>query len=432
MITKRTFCAGALVGIAIPFRAAAAVFPEAFGARGDGTGNDEPALRRALAMGRHVQLRSGGRYRVTQPIRMPSGSSLVGSGGSLILPVTTTAILIEGASDVRLENFGIVGQRQVHRGSGLHGVFVDWRGQAGRNVALTGITVREVAGAGIIALASGKTRSSGFTTAACTVDSVGAHGIIAQDHIDNVLVEGCYVRATGLMVADRPGITASRFGRNVIVRNNRCFGAAAALGRSTHAISLDQCERALCSDNVVRGWPHGYGIEIGGVRGGEFSRNDVGDTNYGIVLSGVSGVFSSEDVVIADNRVDRVQSAGLYAFVDGPTGRHRRITIQSCRVRDVSGSQIGIGAFLTDIETLVIRGLDVRECRKSGVSLIDCIGYSIDDLVSVGNNLAGDPAHAGLAIRWLTTPLRARGTNRLGRSQVSGNWRERNVVQFDR
>jgi hypothetical protein len=432
MITRRIFCGGALAFAAAPLQAQTALTPERFGARGDGMGDDAPAIQRALAAGRTVQLRAGARYRLGAPLRLSSGATLVGGTGTTLLPLDASAIIVDGASDVRIENLAIVGQRQRYRRSDSNGVFIDWRRRGGSNVTIDRVSVRDVAGGGIIALAGPGSRSRGLVVDGCLVDSVGAHGIIAQDYIDDVLFQGNEVRATSLMVADRPGITASRNGSGVIVRNNRCFGSPNALGRSVHGISLDTCSNAECSGNVLQGWTHGYGIEIGGAHGATVVGNEVRDGRYGIALSGSAGHFDNERILIESNNILRMSGTGIYSFMANGPSYHRNVTLRHNTVRQVTGRDIGIGVFLTHIDGLELTDLDVRECSKSGVSLIDCVNFNLSGVRSIGNNLAGDPAHAGLAIRWLRTPARARGANHVSGNDISGNWRERNLVYFDR
>jgi hypothetical protein len=400
----------------------------------DALADETPALNRALARGGLVQLAANRIYRTTGPLEIPTGASLVGDRSSVIAPDGDfPAIVIKGSSS-EVRGITVRGDRERYRSSANHGVFVDWRDRRGSAVRISGVRIEDVAGSAVIALASPRTRSSGLTVNDCETVGSGAHGIIAQDYIDDVAFERNRVEGTGLIVPDRPGITASRHGRRIVVRNNVCIGAPGALGNSVHGISIDICEDAECTGNTVSGWVSGYGIEAGGIAGGQIAFNRVSGGRYGIALSGVNGDFSNRDLTIANNVIEDMSAVGIYAFIHGADGRamHRRITLRSNHVRGVTGRDIGIGAYLMDIDGLTIDGLTVTGCRRSGVAIVDCPNHSLNGIESRDNNPSGDLAHAGLAVHWRRVPVAGRGTNRMSGNRIEANGGGRDLVIFER
>ena len=91
---------------------------------------------------------------------------------------------------------------------------------------------------------------------------------------------------------------------------------------------------------------------------------------------------------------------------------------------------MGIGAYLIDIDNLVIDGLNVTDCLKSGVLLQDCPNHRLQGIYSRDNNASGNPSHAGLAIHWLNVPAARRGSNTLRNNRIEGNGGGRNVANY--
>lgn len=397
-------------------------------------GDDSAALNAELARTGRLRLAANRSYLLRNPLRVRDGDQIVGHRTSVIRPEGNfPAIIVEGRGAV-LDGFTITGARDSYPSSGAHGVLIDWRKVTGGNIRIVRIRVASVSGSGIIALASARTRAAGLTVADCEVVETGAHGIIAQDYIDNVLIERNLVRATGLGTPDRPGITGSRYGAGVIIRDNRCYGSPAAKGSSVHGISLDHCRDAQCYGNVVNGWTRGYGIEVGGVHSGTVTNNRITRGRYGIGIPGVVGRLRNERVRLTANMIEDMSAAGIYVFMANGDGRylHRQLEFRSNIVRRVTGNDIGIGALLTDIDGLIVDQLTVTGSRKSGISLIDCANYDLRRLDVSGNNLRADPAHAGLAVRWLRVPAARRGRLRSDAAMVRDNGGIRNVMQFQR
>lgn len=422
-ISRRALLLSALPALVTGFAAASAQGPVG------SVGHDDRAELLALARSGTIRLESNRVYRLAGPLELPSGLSVLGDPTSVISPEGNFPALVTSGSGVRLSGFTIRGRRDAYPSVNNHGIFVDWRRRRGEDIRITSVRIEDVAGIGILALASAQTRSGGFSATDCEVRRTGAHGIIAQDYIDDVAFERNRVEATGLLIAG-PGITASRYGRRVVVRDNVCRGSPASVGVSVHGISIDMCAEADCRSNVVSGWPRGYGIEAAGIAGGTIASNVISGCLYGIGLSGQRGVFINQDLVVENNEISDSEAAGLYSFIHQSDGqqKHRDIAFRSNKVERVTGTGIGVGAFLTEIDGLVIDDLEVTGSRYSGVSLVDCPNHSLSRIWSHGNNAGAAAAHAGLAIHWRKLPPGRRGTNRLSGNRVEQNGGGRNLI----
>jgi len=399
---------GSVVGVvaalnydALGFAGTKYVRPEFFGAKGDGNTDDTVALNESLSRSKVVSLTPNARYLITSSLALPAGASLIGNGNSTIYCATSApAILLAGTSDVLLRGFTIESDRNKFPASEHHGIFVDWRSRGGQRVSIRNIIISNFAGDGIIALASQATPSRTLNVLGCNVSEVGGHGIIAQDYISSVCISGCHVSATGLMIVDRPGITASRHGTDITISNNVVTGSSHALGRSVHGISLDICERAKAVNNVSAGWM-GYGIEIGGVTGGSVADNIISNCDYGIGGSGVEKVFRNTDVVIERNTVARC-GVGTYFSITGATGLylHRCIQFTDNIIDGTNAAGSELGFFLEYINGLAIRGGSVENLTKSGIYLLDCDDIDVQHLTIDRTNSSKTMGHAGLVLIW--------------------------------
>lgn len=426
LLSRRTLLLSALPVVSTGFAVLSAQTPRA---PVRDSGGDDLAELQLLARSGEIRLAANRIYRIRAPLELASSVTIVGDRTSVISPQGNFPALAVNGSGIRLSGFTIRGLRDVYRSVNNHGIFVDWRRRRGEDIRITGVLVEDVAGVGIVALASEQTRSAGVLVADCHVRRTGAHGIIAQDYIDDVIFERNTVESTSLLIAG-PGITASRYGRRVMIRDNVCRGDPASVGSSVHGISLDMCAEAECHSNTVTNWSRGYGIEAGGVAGGAISSNVVSGCLYGIGLSGARDVFFNQDLVVENNAIRDSEAAGIYSFIHNADGKahHRNITFRSNTVVNVTGTGIGIGAFLQDIDGLVIDDLEVSGSRYSGISLLDCPNYDLQRVWSHGNNLDALPAHAGLAIHWRKLRPGNRGTNSLAANRIERNGGGRNLI----
>ncbi len=222
------------------------------------------------------------------------------------------------------------------------------------------------------------------------IENCGAHGILVQDHVSRVRITDNEVRNTGLGFADRPGITASRNGDDVVVSNNIVIGSPSALGVSVHGISIDNTTNAVCNGNVVRGWK-GMGIEVGFVHGGVFSGNTISACTYGIGLSGnETSLARNDDVSITGNTITDCSGPGLTSFILNATGvfLHRDINVNGNLVIRCAGDS-GLGYWFRHIDGLQLGPNTAKDCAASGFYIEDCPNHVIDGVVAMRNNLEG-------------------------------------------
>lgn len=355
-----------------------------FGAIGDGTTDDTAAIQSALDSGTSRVFIPAGSYKITTLLSVPSDIEVCGEGtaSSIVLGADTVALELNGTSNIHLRDFAIDGQRATYTSNSNNAIFIEWRVTAGSSVRIESVYVHDVAGAGIIGLAAVGTPSSEVYIENCRVENTGTHGIILQDYISDVVIRRNTVKASGLGFADRPAITASRYGKNVIVSDNICVGSVSALGTSVHGISIDRTENATCVGNIISD-QIGYGIEIGGVTNGTFQGNSINACSRAAI--GLSGsetlTLRNVNVSVVGNVCNANTTQGIYTFMTSGTGVyfHESIVISS---NTVNGTTTSSGIEIGFVNRLTVSNNSVYDSFLSGVYVDNCKEINI-----TGNNL---------------------------------------------
>lgn len=359
-----------------------------FGATGNGVTDDAASIQSALDSGAKSVFIPPGEYRVNTTLEIPSDVEVYGVGGSSIIALgaDTNIIKIDGTSNVYLHDFAVDGKSATYTDANNNAVFIDWRVTAGENVKLENLHIHSTGGAGIIGLAAVGTPSTDVQILNCKVEDTGTHGIILQDYISDVLIRGNTVKSSGLNFADRPGITASRYGNNVIVSDNVCVGSASALGTSVHGISIDGTENATCAGNIVYDWK-GYGIEVGGVTNGAFQGNSVSNCDRAaIAMSGsVSSTIKNINIAVTGNTLNSNNAQGIYAFMTGGNSSylHENITVSG---NVINGTVSNAGIDLNFIDRITVANNSVYDAFLSGVLIDNCKEINITGNTAVNNN----------------------------------------------
>ena len=373
----------------------AAVSVKTFGAVGDGVVRDDPAFLAATASvasnGGGVIFVPPGRYALYAAISLPSNVSIAGSGRASILvqKYNGTILRVTDASDINVSSLAIEGDRDKYPGSGDNGIEIDWSAAGGKNILLRDISISELSGAGIIAIGGRERPSRNLVIDGCAILDTGAHGIVVQDYISEVKIENNSVRNYGLGSPSRPGITASRNGRRVLISGNIVDGSADALGSSVHGISLDGCADVVCVDNRISVRAKGYGIEIGFVIGGAILNNTIDDCPHGPAI-GISGNGRflngySDGIAIVGNVVTSA-AVGIQALMDNYTGksRHSHVTIAD---NIISGKSVGVGIQAEYVDFIDIVSNTITNCSLSGIYLIDNTSQLIAENKITGCNV---------------------------------------------
>lgn len=373
--------------------------PQMFGAKGDGQNNDTAALQAAIATGNCYI--PPGTYFCNASFIVPSNATIRGAGDRSYIKFRNngSAFSITGKSNILIEDLKVDNDRAVYTSTGANGIFVDWTTIAGADVTIKNVTVKNFAGAGIIALASVGTPSTNLTIVGCQVDTIGAHGIISQDYISSVEIRGNRVSSVALGVSDRPGITASRNGTGVIVTDNICIGSPSSLGTSTHGISVDSSIDVICNGNACIGWSHGFGVEVGFVTNGVFSGNTILNCSYGVGVSGIQGQIYNTNIAITGNTISGC-SNGIFGTITGGDGTafQTNFTISGNTV----SNSTGIGISLTLFDGVSVVGNTIVNSGQSGLYLTDCIGKLIAGNTIRKNNILG--------LKTVTSITRSAGT----------------------
>lgn len=372
-----------------------------FDAVGDGVADDTVPINKWLAVGGRLYAPPG-IYKYTSALTPASNSEIFGGGDSTLFQgaANCKGFSLVGLSNVYVHDIKIDGAKSTYTTTTNDGLKIDWTSVAGSNIRLSHVTINNVAGAGIIALASSGTASSRLSIENCNVTNTGAHGIIAQDYISSVTIRRNYVEATALLVNDRPGITASRNGSFVVVDDNICVGSSSSGGTSVHGISLDTTNNFTCKGNIVSGWTKGFGIEVGICTNGAVNGNTVTGCNGDIVLSGVEASSSfNQNITVSGNtsNASTGASGAIYSFITGATGAvmHKNIVIAG---NTVQGCTAGAGIKMSFCDKLTISGNSIFNNFLSGIYVLDCTNHFIDGNAVVNNNCASIKTGGGLTL----------------------------------
>lgn len=378
--------------------------PQAFGVIGGGVINEaavfQSAVTAAAAARRPLHLAGGLSIRVNSTISLPSNLVITGDGScTLELGANATVLKATGTSNIRLSGFKIDGKRATYTNTANNAIHIDWTTTAGSNVQIKNVEIVDIGGVGIIGLAAVGTPSSDVVISDCDVRNCGAHGIITQDYISVVRIERNKVFFTGLGFADRPGITASRYGTDIIVADNFVVGSASAMGTSCHGISIDNSADVTVSGNVVRDWK-GMAIEVGFVDRCAVVGNVLSDSTYGIALSGSETLSRrNTNITISGNTIYGIVGAGINSFITSATGvfLHKNVVVSGNNVSRCNHATTGIGVYLRHIDGLSVLGGSSTDNVLSGLYIEDCPNHFVDGIYLLRNNLVG------VALKTVTT-----------------------------
>jgi hypothetical protein len=360
-----------------------------FGAVGDGSTDDTVAIQNALNSGALYIFVPQGTYKITATLTIPTGIEFYGCDTSSVLSLATNATMITTTgSNVVIRNIKLNGNSSTYNNANNNAIYINWTSISGYNIKINNVSILNIAGAGVIALASSGTSSSDLWIENCNIENTGTHGIIAQDYISNVWILANKVKYTSLLVADRPGITASRSGSNVTIADNICIGSPSALGGSVHGISVDTTINSSVTGNTISGWI-GYGIEIGFCTNCSVSANTITNVgNSGIVLSASQATSQvNTNVTISGNTITSPTAAGIYSFITGGTGTlfNQNISIVG---NTVNGSTTSSGIYMGLCNILSITGNSVYNNYLSGIYIIDCKNVLTSANTIVNNNIS--------------------------------------------
>lgn len=335
---------------------------------------------------------------------VPSDREIVGEGDFSILRAgaNVSCLSIDGKSNVRLFNFTIDGQRATYTNTANNGIDSPANGTGCSNIEIDRVTVKDMAGAGIIFLAQTGSHSTDIKMFNVYVENVGAHGIVCQDYVDRVYLENPIVNGHGLLVANRPGVTLGRNAVDQRINGGHVYGASAALGTSAHGFSIDQCtnfvvEGIHAEDHV------GFGLEIvgsnDGVVNGVLSKNGI---RAGIVLVGGATVGTVANVAISNYVVKDNAAQGVYMH-DGDGTLISKVAFSSGVVDTAAtiGHQIDEAC-----QDITFTSCQSHNCGRSGFwsNVSDRVIFT--GCISKDNNTTSTAGHAGFQVNNSTGPER--------------------------
>ena len=296
-----------------------------YGATGNGTGNDAPAISAAIAAapdGATVQL--SGEHRLTAPVQMRSSITLDGSQGSLRqTSAMTPCVRLDGVTGARL------------RGIRMRGVGTDYVGSS---------AVYQSAAVHILG------SSSGIAITDCVITNVAGGGVyVGGAGVSDVTVTGCTLAGP-----DTDAITpiADGFGAGVVLNASgvtrvRIIGNS--ISRFAQGIVSGTSYELVIANNTIHSIIGQHGIYLDATR----ALTVTGNTIRGCALQGVkvqiaTGELESSDVTISGNSITDTGSHAILitnALSGGGSMRSRRVVISANTCR---GSDDGIHALHCD------------------------------------------------------------------------------------
>jgi len=363
------------------------------GAKADGVTDDTTFIQAALNAVSNVKL-SVGTSIITSNLDMNSNQVIEGFGHNSILKLGANVSVIEfdNVSNVTIHNFQIDGNKTTYTGLTNEGIYGVANGNSSTDIEISNMLINNMGGAGILILAQTLAHDDDIRIIDNVVKNTGTMGIHCQDYVDNTLIARNHVEDFALDLADRPGITTGRTAVNHRVIDNRVICNPAALGVSTHCISMDNCNDFVCANNLVSG-SIGYGIEIGGGQDGTVTGNKItSSTRAGIGIG--SSNQDNQNVSVTGNTITDGTAQGIWMAKAGGT-LVSGITLTGNTIKNNAQSGIEVGDTCEDI---TIIGNKISESGLSGIFV-----YTSDDLIIHGNKIKDNNtdlnvAHAGVRI----------------------------------
>jgi len=326
----------------VAFTAGGVAYPEWFGV--DGTADDVPinAAVTALPSGT-VQLQEY-TYNITAAIAMKSNVNLRGRGDSSLLQngANTNTIEIDADNNIRISDLKIDGQKDtytstVDTNSGIHGLA---NGTGSTGITIENVYIIDMAVSGIQILAQTGSHSSDVKIVNNRIHDSGAHGIITQDYVDDVLIQGNRVVNWGDTVDNRIAIASGQDSTNQQILGNYIESDGNEGGVSCHAISIDSSDNFVIASNIING-TNAYGIEVGFSERGVVSGNEIhGTGRAGITVIGDDTTsLICNNVSITGNSIYNSTQQGIYINVNNYVDdTHQNITVTGNNIFDAGNS----------------------------------------------------------------------------------------------
>lgn len=279
---------------------------------------------------------TGGAYRITRPVIVPSDRRLTGS--ATLIQTTDTALLQipDGSQNITIDGLAFAGDHSGGWTNGQHAA-IDILGLHCQAISVTGCKFRNLTGFSVHNADGGaRINVTGCTFDTCGnglnvngsdcdlsgntfIDSEGIEAIGTNTRIEN----NTFTRALYVAIS-AGGDTGGGLHTGIVVQNNTINSVLTPEGSST-AIGIniaDGCDGALIANNIIRGCVTGVNMACQGrgtkIKNTRITRNDIEASYNGLLLA------LDSDITGTDIDANKVRGAvlGVECYQAGVTIRN--------------------------------------------------------------------------------------------------------------
>jgi parallel beta-helix repeat protein len=343
-----------------------------------------PSLTTAVATGaKEVHITPNVTHTITTTCLVSNGQMIYGNGDTSLIEfgANIDGFTIDGKSNIILKDFKIDGKKSIYTSVNNEGITSPANGTGSSNIRIDGLTIVDVAGSSIQILAQTGSHSENIKILNCSISDSGAHGIVCQDYVDDVIVSGNRVIDYAEGVNDRVGIVIGRSAVNQQIIGNHVESDGGVLGGSScHGISLDRTTYAVVANNVVKN-ASSYGIEVGLSQQVSVTGNEIYSSGRpGITVVGDESERVCKHVTVSGNTIfEPALLAGIYVHTSNYVATQGEdITIVG---NTIHNNQAGPGIYVMYAKNGVVSGNTIIDSYLAGIR------FEYSDFFNVHGNL---------------------------------------------
>lgn len=298
------------------------IFPENFGAVGDGVTDDTAAINSAIANGGYILFKKGSTYLVDAEVNIKvKSNTILNLNGATIQAIPNSndyseVIMVDGVSEVIIENGTIIGERDGHTGlTGEWGMGISLDNNPSENITIRNMDISKCWGDSIYIGGNSKN----ITIENCTLHDSRRQGISVVYAEDVKICHNIIYDISGTAPESAIDVEPNngQIAKNVIISDN-------ILNDCPHLIAvvagpnLDRVENVKISDNICVAANSTEDLVRINAVGVEFSDNFIS----GISTNDIMRIIGDENIVKGNSIYDSQCARIIYV----PTSHHNIIS----------------------------------------------------------------------------------------------------------